>query len=262
MPDQSVCFDGADLAALKAMFDDLHDRPHVVVVDGVQRLALPQGWSEAKYDHPSPAPLVIGTLTGIVDYLATNVDGLELKNLIVHVKDFGTVELRGKVEAEAVKYRRATFLTASTAMCGPVPFKFGEYVDAESFFIGLQAGFVQDDAREGLLKFIASIRENNVRETVDDSVSQTVNLAGGVTLVGEARIPNPVVLRPFRTFRELEQPASRFVLRAQAGGPGGKPKLGLFEADGAAWKLTAVTSTAAWLAAKFTEKSISVAVVA
>lgn len=250
--------DGNAVAALEKSFK----KPHVVTVDGRDRLVVPEGWQEKPFVHPSPEALQLGTLTGLVDYLKTNVDKATLSNLLVHVKDPGTVEIRGNVESEDKAFRRVTALVASTALVGGAPFPFGQFLDAESFFIRLQSQFVVTDERDTLLTFIAAIKENSVKETVDDGVAQQVKVAGGVVLVGEAKVPNPVTLQPFRTFREVRQPASKFVLRAQAGGDGPKPKLALFEADGAAWKLEAVDAIAKWLVEQFALKMISVAVVA
>lgn len=45
----------------------------------------------------------------------------------------------------------------------------------------------------------------------------------------------PIVkLKPYRTFFEVEQPESEFLLRIGDGG-----QVGLFEADGGMWKMTA-----------------------
>ena len=54
--------------------------------------------------------------------------------------------------------------------------------------------------------------------------------------------PNPVTLRPYRTFNEVEQPASQFVFRINK-----LANLALFEADGGKWKLEAVESIANYL---------------
>ena len=51
------------------------------------------------------------------------------------------------------------------------------------------------------------------------------------------RIP----LSPFRTFTEVEQPESEFILRLDEDG-----RVGLIEADGGRWKLTAKASIAAY----------------
>jgi hypothetical protein len=49
-------------------------------------------------------------------------------------------------------------------------------------------------------------------------------------------------LKPIRTFRELDQPASDFIFRVKNGGG-----FALFEADGGAWKIAAINAIAAWL---------------
>ena len=83
---------------------------------------------------------------------------------------------------------------------------------------------------------------------MDNGVSQqTVTTAGGVVLVGTAPVPNPVTLAPYRTFREIEQPESLFVLRMRTGKDGEKPTAALFEADGGSWKLEAIKRIAAYL---------------
>lgn len=53
-------------------------------------------------------------------------------------------------------------------------------------------------------------------------------------------MPNPVYLAPYRTFREVTQPLSPFVLRMKQGREGGLPTVALFEADGGKWKLDAI----------------------
>lgn len=51
-----------------------------------------------------------------------------------------------------------------------------------------------------------------------------------------------VPLRPYRTFQEVEQPESEFLLRLDEEG-----NIGLFEADGGMWKLTARQTVKAFL---------------
>ena len=68
-----------------------------------------------------------------------------------------------------------------------------------------------------------------------------------MALVSQVAVPNPVLLTPYRTFRDIVQPASLFVVRVKAGPSGGLPQVGLFEADGGAWKLTATDRLKVWL---------------
>ena len=87
-----------------------------------------------------------------------------------------------------------------------------------------------------------------MRTTGDDGVTQTVTAKAGVVLSKDVRVPNPVSLRPYRTFREVLQPASSFVLRLQGGGKASTTPVGaLFEADGGAWKVEAMRNISTYL---------------
>ena len=234
-------------------FRDVMAEPTVETVNGKERLILPAGWTDQTPKRPTPSPLAVGTLTGLIHYVRADRDGLALAACLVHVQDPGLVTLLGSLEDEDTGFRRRMYLAASTALVGPSPLPFGQYVDAETFVVALQAGFVETPDRDVLLHLVASIKESKVRETVDTGVAQEVTVAGGVVLVGTARVPNPVTLKPWRTFREIDQPASRFILRLRSGKDTEKPALALFEADGGAWKLEAVRAVAAYLRAALGE---------
>ena len=63
-------------------------------------------------------------------------------------------------------------------------------------------------------------------------------LKTGVANLAKAKAPNPVMLRPYRTFAEVEQPASQFVFRIDK-----NAEMALFSADGGKWHLNAIKST-------------------
>lgn len=58
-----------------------------------------------------------------------------------------------------------------------------------------------------------------------------------------------MTLKPYRTFREMDQPESPFVLRVWKDNEG--VRLAVFEADGGAWKIKARENAAARLREKF-----------
>ncbi|WP_235888509.1 RusA family crossover junction endodeoxyribonuclease [Streptococcus pneumoniae] len=60
--------------------------------------------------------------------------------------------------------------------------------------------------------------------------------------LAKGKAPNPVTLRPYRTFSEVEQPASLFVFRIDK-----QANMALFEADGKRWVADAVGNIAAYL---------------
>ncbi|MNW60692.1 hypothetical protein D3C74_386970 [compost metagenome] len=62
-------------------------------------------------------------------------------------------------------------------------------------------------------------------------MTQSVVAKTGVATVEDVKVPNPVLLAPYRTFVEVEQPESSFVFRMKDG-----PSAALFEADGGAWR--------------------------
>jgi hypothetical protein len=194
--------------------------------------------------EPRPAHIQLRSLTGIVDYIKSEIDfpaeaaDREARGVMLHVAGPGVVALVSKVSGKDAQ--RTTWLCASIE---ENPFKFGQRYDPESFNIALQSLFADRNDRAKVLLLAGTIKSEAAQTDSDDGITQTVEAKRGVTLAQNAKIPNPVTLRPWRTFREVEQPASLFVFRAHEG-----PQLSLHEADGAAWKLEAMQSIKAWLA--------------
>jgi hypothetical protein len=165
--------------------------------------------------HAPPAEalaetLSIHTLTGLVDYLATNVDALAPEHLAVHIASPETVNLVGILGGRP--QRRDVLVSVRFDGFG---FRFGQFIQREEFNIALQSLFVDDGDRARVLKVIGNIKESVVGEYEDDGVSQSVVAKSGVARVAEVAVPNPVKLSPFRTFPEVAQPTSPFVLRVK-----------------------------------------------
>jgi len=86
------------------------------------------------------------------------------------------------------------------------------------------------------------ITEDEVKQLGDDGVSQSITVKGGVARRENVEVPNPVILAPYRTFPEIEQPESRFIFRMRTG-----PQAALYEADGGAWRNEAMARIKDWL---------------
>lgn len=185
---------------------------------------------------PKVMPLVINTLTGIVDYGPT-------PDTMIHVVSPTSANLIAKSFDPEGWLTRQTFVEAVHE--SPV-FSFGIWMDLESFIINLQAMFVQDENTAAILKVVGNIKEETVSQYTDDGVTQAVVAKAGISRVEQVAVPNPVTLRPYRTFMEIEQPASTFILRMK-GGKGEPPYCALFEADGSMWKLEAIKRIKDWL---------------
>ena len=103
-----------------------------------------------------------------------------------------------------------------------------------NFNIALQSKFLDTEDKATILQVVGNLKEDAVRTMTDDGVSQVTAVRTGVATVADVKVPNPVSLRPFRTFIEVDQPESRFIFRMREGG-----RCAIFEADGGAWKLEA-----------------------
>lgn len=121
-------------------------------------------------------------------------------------------------------------------------FAFGRYMPYENMMIALKSKFVPTKELNELVKLLGTITEENRTAIADDGFTQSVTVKQGIALVGNTAI-NPIVkLKPFRTFVEVDQPESEFLVRLRQGG-----EVALFEADGGAWKLQARANIAAKL---------------
>lgn len=106
------------------------------------------------------------------------------------------------------------------------------FIDQEDMTIQLQSKFVETPGRAALLAVIGNTVADEELTQEDDGVSQTVTLQRGIRRSNET-IKNPFMLRPFRTFTEVDQPESPFVVRLRKEDG---IEYALFEADGGAWR--------------------------
>lgn len=200
---------------------------------------------------PEPATLVVHTLTGLVDYIAANKDAIDLNDCVVHVVAPDQVDLLSRTQGHHLQ--RFTFITAKNwNRFEAVRFSFGSYLDTETMIIGLLALFADTPHRAEILRVIGNLSDDQSIGTQDDGVTQRATVKVGITLRDNATLPNPVSLSPNRTFPEIEQPVSPFVFRMKSGGGAGITTA-LFEADGGAWKNTAIASISDWLSERLPE---------
>ena len=192
---------------------------------------------------PQPAPLVVHTLTGLVDYLTLNPDALELEKVVLHVVGPDQVDVRSPLFGEHQQRNLYAQAKAGNRLAG---FQLEQFIAAEDMIIGLQARFADAGDRADVLRLLGNLKDEAVRTQADDGVSQVATIRSGVSMVAEAPVPNPVQLAPFRTFPEVDQPVAPFVLRLKKGGHDGI-RAALFEADGGAWKGKAIGEIADYL---------------
>lgn len=194
---------------------------------------------------PAAKTLTVSTLGAVRDYLKANRDGLPLDKLVVYVESPSLVWVGGALRDRS---RDREFYVSAKALDLTASF-LGKYMALEDFILGVQVRFADVDDRKRILSLLSNVKHETVKTAMDDGVTQVVQARAGVALVSDVAVPNPVLLCGYRTFRDVVQPASLYVLRVQAGRSGGLPEVGLFEADGGAWQLTAIERVREWLIA-------------
>jgi hypothetical protein len=197
---------------------------------------------------PMQSDLTIATLTGIADYFNTNPDDIDLKNTVVHIKNHKQVNVVSAVTGEWIQ--RHQYLTAVTE---PKQFAYGRYMPLEDFIVSMQTYFVQDEITAKLMQMAGNLTDETSVKVLDDGVTQQVQAKMGIR-IENVQLPNPVSLAPYRTFTQIEQPASAFVFRLKkSGGPGEGPTAALFDADGGNWQNDAIMNIKEWLREKLPE---------
>jgi len=192
---------------------------------------------------PTAKTLTVSTLGAVRDYLTANHDSLVLDDLVVHVQLPNGVAVLGPLDARTRV--REQYLWAAVANLTDA--WIGTYMPIEAFLVGLQTRFVDADDRAVVLRLLSGVKSSSVKTALDDGMTQIVEARAGVALVSDVAVPNPVTLTGFRTFRDVVQPSSVYVLRVKDGQNGKLPEVALFEADGGAWQLQAIARVRDWL---------------
>lgn len=203
------------------------------------------------------APVNVYSLTGFVDFVNRNVDDLDLINAYIAIVD----------DVDRVKLKSALFgleknrenLIEAYVDKKMASFPFGCFLPQEEFVIKLHSLFEkkEGDDFDYVSSLVSKIKQADSADTEDDGITQNITVKKGVSgaLVGKENVKPIVRLSPYRTFREVEQPESQFLLRIKT--DGGMPYVALFEADGGQWRNEARTKIA-----EFLKANIKVSVIA
>lgn len=117
----------------------------------------------------------------------------------------------------------------------------GSYMNHEQAVIQLRSLYIPNEDSGYLLNLLSCVSQESKVSSKDNGVSQSVEAKSGIALTERVDIKPRVKLQPFRTFLEVDQPESEFIIRLDNNG-----NIGLFEADGGVWKLEATRNIAAY----------------
>ena len=169
------------------------------------------------------------SLKSIADYIEQNFDKNE-NGFVIHVVDYETVRLKSNVLGEENQREQLVEAEAKNP-----EFRFGTFYDQENFIISLMTKFQSTEGSEYCLAIASGIVDGEEAKLIDNGMSQNVVMKSGIASVSNEEVNPYVSLQPFRTFREIKQPESIFLLRLRKGA-----QLAVYEADGGEWKQEAV----------------------
>lgn len=176
----------------------------------------------------SPDAFKTKSLAGIVELINQEYKHQRLNNLIIHVVEPDKVDVHSVLREDLGRFH------IYSAIADLPDQSLGRYMDLEEAIIRLKSTSIQTETRDELIKLLGNVKEENVRTSSDDGISQTVSAKTGIATVSNVTLPPIIKLAPYRTFLEVEQPKGEFLLRLRNG-----PVAALFEADGGAWKIQA-----------------------
>ena len=178
------------------------------------------------HNFPMARDLSVNTLTALVDYIKGKPEELRESSILHVVSPTKVLLFSGFIDER----NRETLMAAGAIVN---EFRFDDYYDQERFLIELQANFVENIDLTTIMRVAGNIKSGTTANYSDDGVSQKTTIKSGVELA-DVIVPNPVKLRPYRTFAEIEQPESSYVFRIKDSERG--PAFKLVEADGGLWK--------------------------
>lgn len=213
---------------------------------------------------PSKEPLRIGTLSSLRSLctgtfggalFGTDVakesgfEGFNADKHVVHVVSPMQVQV---VTAQSnVWARREVLIDCNLPETTPFPLstpKDQKWLAQDEFIIAALSAFVPTTTLKDITRLAGNATSEKVVTAQDDGVTQIIGTKAGAHLADQVSVKNIVSLQLYRTFREVEQPASDFLFRLKQSGEN-VPMFAFFEADGGAWKLTAVDRVATYLRA-------------
>lgn len=178
------------------------------------------------HNFPMAGDIDVNTLTALVDYIKGKPEELREAS-IIHVVS----PTRVRLYSGLIDERNREYLMDAGAIVNE--FQFDSYYDQERFLIELQANFVETEDLTTIMQVAGNIKSGTTANYSDDGISQKTTIKSGVEF-NDVIVPNPVKLRPYRTFAEIEQPESSYVFRIKDSDRG--PAFKLVEADGGLWK--------------------------
>lgn len=206
--------------------------PTTVEVDG-------SVYSNQKLEHiqdkkPMPRCIDLTGLDSICKMVRNEADHVGLQ-IFIQVKDYKSVSVFTSLDIDEDRLYLYKCIADTPAVTTD------RFMPYEKAVIELRSLYIPNEGTKYLLQLLSSISNESKVTSSDNGVTQQVEARSGIALNSMVKIEPRVTLQPFRTFIEVEQPESEFLLRINERG-----EIGFFHADGGVWKLEAARNVAGY----------------
>lgn len=236
---------------LKEVYDRIQEtaQPQTVEVGGVTYLVTQNGKiSEVFPKAIIPDTLPLNSLDALVQLVKTEFshraeeDG---KALYITIPDHLTVRCFGHPDYDQRAVRPVYYEAHATDVPG-----WDERVELpfEEMQIALRTRFQETKDMPYIQKLLSEISTGAKITFNDNGVATTIVTKKGIDLQANETIKPIIALRPYRTFQEVEQPESIFLIRINERG------ISFIEADGGMWKLRARETIKSYLGWKLKDE--------
>ena len=191
-------------------------------------------------------PMQLSTLTGLVEYIREKLDAdMYRKRMMIQVVSETEVRLVSQFNEDMKRWEVVDVKARVPEIC------LDRFLEQEKFIIQMQSMFLDTPDKALVMQVAGNVEDRTVASYGDDGVTQRATVRTGIANMEDVVVPNPVRLKPFRTFHEVGQPEIEFVFRMKNAERG--ISCALFEADGGMWKFHAVHEIAEYLKAELAD---------
>ena len=207
---------------------------------------------EIRKELDAPETLSLGSLDAMVQMVKTEAIGRENgAPLYITIPTHTEVRCFAQINPNQCETRQIYYVAEATDVPG---WDDSVKLGFEEAQIALRTRFQHTADADYALKLLSDISTGAKVVYNDNGIATTVTTQKGVALQTNTQIKPLLSLRPYRTFQEVEQPESIFLLRVNERG------ISFTEADGGMWKLKARETVKEYFRQAF-EKEISVGAV-
>lgn len=218
------------------MVSAVGDRTYVFGKDG--------NFMEVEPDLDMVQEIRLNSLDAMVKFVTSEAVRLTDSILYLTVPDHLTVKCFTSPGKECKNLRMALYEAKATDVPGWAEKMQLGFEEAQ---IALRTRFQHTNDVEYAQKLLSDITTGCKVTYNDNGVATTIVTQQGVALQGKTTIRPIINLRPYRTFQEVEQPASDFLIRVN------DRYITFIEADGGMWKLAARETVKAYLEEKLSD---------